>query len=73
MGESPETLDDLGPLVREKTLDLKLKLLDRSISLKIVAAIVATQVVPHLSIPASVTAGVLLGAAYKAVTVVIFR
>lgn len=69
----PESPEDLGPLVREKTLDLKLRLLERSITLKIVAAFVATQTLPHLSIPGSVTAGVVLAAAYKAVAAFAIR
>lgn len=55
-----EQLDDQGPLVREKTLELKLKVLEQRLTIKMIAAIAAIQVAPHLSIPSSVTAGVIV-------------
>lgn len=68
-----EDRNDLGPVVREATLELKLKVLEQRLTIKLIAAIAASQVLPHLSIPSSVTAGVILGIATKACLVVAGR
>jgi hypothetical protein len=73
VGDSPEKLDDLGPLVREKPLDLKLKVLEQRLTIKLIAAIGALQVIPHLSIPGAVTAGAFAALAGKIVLVAVSR
>ena len=63
MGESQE--HELGPVVREKTLELKLKVLEQRLTLKLIGGLVATQAFSHFTIPSSVTVGVVLGIAAK--------
>ncbi len=47
--------NDLGPLVRERTLELKLKVLEQRLTLKLVAGLLGAQAVAHFSIPSSIT------------------
>lgn len=64
---------NIDPVVGEKTLDLKLKVLEQRLTIKLIAGLVATQAIPHLSLPGSVTAGVFLAAIYKSALVLVTR
>lgn len=67
MGGQP---DEQGPLVREKTLELKLKVLEQRLTIKLIAGLLATQALAHFSIPSTITAGTSLILLAKLATIV---
>ena len=64
MGEGSDQ-HELGPVVREKTLALSLKVLEQRLTIKLIGGLLATQALAHFSIPSTVTVGVVVALAAK--------